>query len=134
MSGKHVVIVEDDADHAALMRMVLGGEEVRITLLRDGRRALDVLLSRPDPDLVILDLGLPGLDGLSLLLRLQEVGMTRRVPVLLLSSALSPHDVQRALDGGAREVLEKPSDFFTLIPVVRRHLADLGVSASPQTA
>jgi DNA-binding response OmpR family regulator len=122
-----VLVIEDDADIGALVQDVLqrgGLETIHANTGRDGMRQL----FERRPDCVILDVGLPDLDGWTLLRRIREVGT---LPVLMLTAQDREADKVRALSDGADDYLTKP--FGTAELVARVH-ALLRRSRSPGTA
>ena len=80
---ERIVIVEDDAKLAALIGEFLQSQGLQIDLIDDGARAVERILAHP-PSLVVLDLMLPGEDGLSVCRRLREAGFAR--PILMLTA------------------------------------------------
>jgi CheY-like chemotaxis protein len=109
MKPVEVLLVEDNAGDILMVKQALAGERypVSIHVAVDGKQALDMLSRRHfDPDLVILDLNLPKLDGLSLLEHTHP-----NVPVVVFSSSTSPNDIQRSFELGVRDFVPKPIDF-----------------------
>ncbi|HEY1821631.1 MAG TPA: response regulator transcription factor [Trebonia sp.] len=102
MSG--VLVIEDDADIALGVRTVLGRSGFKVTTAAEGREGLRVFHSER-PDIVILDVGLPEMDGWTVLERIRELS---EVPVLMLTSYGQESDKVRGLRGGADDYLTKP--------------------------
>lgn len=118
----HLLLVEDDPAHAEIVRRNL--EEFRIanrlTHLSDGQTALDYLqrqngftdpATSPRPDLILLDLRLPKVDGLEVLRQLKADPELRRIPTVILTTSRTEQDMLAAYDGGAGSYLVKPVDF-----------------------
>jgi DNA-binding response OmpR family regulator len=110
MTQKHieVLVVEDNAADAFLIRKALAREPFPITIhvAADGDQAMEMLIARRcDPDLVILDLNLPKLSGLSLLERTRP-----HVPVVVFSSSARSDEIQRSYELGVRDFVTKPHD------------------------
>ncbi|HEX6117269.1 MAG TPA: response regulator transcription factor [Solirubrobacterales bacterium] len=104
MTRARVLLIEDEADIRALLRNVVEREGMQVIEAGDGREGLRAFY-KYQPDLVVLDLGLPELDGLQVLERIRELG---DVPVLILSARGSELDKVRGLRGGADDYLTKP--------------------------
>lgn len=108
----HVLLIEDDA----LVRMLLEKRLVeagwQVTSLRDGR-AMNDAMTGPSVDLVILDLGLPYIDGLALVEMLRAQG--HRGPIMVLTAHEVPHLFETVRDSGADSLLLKPYDQEELI-------------------
>jgi DNA-binding response OmpR family regulator len=116
----HVLLIEDDALVRKLLekRLQLAGWEV--TALRDGSQLLDRMAERP-ADLVLIDLGLPGVDGLSLVEQLRVHGTT--APILVLTAYELPHLHATVRGVGANDLVQKPYDQEELLEKMRRMMA-----------
>lgn len=115
-SAPCILLVEDDADIASLVRIHLEDANYAVTVATDGRKGLDVALERP-PDLVILDLSLPDIDGLEICKQL-----VRAEPcplILMLTARCAEIDRVRGLELGADDYLSKPFSILELIARVR---------------
>ncbi|SDS46569.1 two-component system, OmpR family, response regulator RstA [Halopseudomonas litoralis] len=102
---ERIVIVEDDAKLAALIGEFLQSQGLQIDLIEDGAKAVDSILAHP-PALVVLDLMLPGEDGLSICRRLRAAGFAR--PILMLTARSDDQDHIKGLDLGADDFVNKP--------------------------
>src|SRR5881628_4042250 len=127
----NILLVEDDPADVELTRRGLGRGKVqnRLWVVGDGAEALAFLrregLHRgvPRPDLVLLDLKLPGLDGRDVLMRIREEPRWQALPVVVLTGSDAEHEQLAAL--AADGFLTKPVDFARLEAVIRR-IAGLG--------
>jgi two-component system, OmpR family, response regulator MprA len=113
--GGRVLIVEDDADIADVLRRSLRNEGYEVRTSADGAAALDVAAGFM-PDLVVLDLGLPGLDGVEVCRRLRSDG---DVPILMLTARAETEDRVEGLDSGAYDYLVKPFERLELLARIR---------------
>lgn len=102
---ERIVIVEDDARLAELIGEYLRSQGLAVDLIEDGRQAIESILSNP-PSLVVLDLMLPGVDGLSVCRRLREAGFAR--PILMLTARSDDQDHIKGLELGADDFVNKP--------------------------
>jgi DNA-binding response OmpR family regulator len=118
-----ILVVEDEHELAALIRRQLDGEGHRALVAHDGSMAL-ILAAQAQPDLVILDWMLPGLDGLTVCRRLRERSI---VPILMLTARAEEADRVLGLEVGADDYLTKPFSLRELMARVRAILrrADL---------
>ena len=116
----HVVLVEDDALVRKLLekRLLAAGWEV--SALRDGRGLLTYLDERP-ADLILIDLGLPHIDGLALVENLRACGID--TPVMILTAYDLPHLHATVRSTGANELVQKPYDQEDLLRRMKRLLA-----------
>ncbi|MBK9146789.1 MAG: response regulator transcription factor [Flavobacteriales bacterium] len=116
----HVLLIEDDALVRKLLekRLQLAGWEV--TALRDGSQLLERFAEHP-ADLILIDLGLPGADGLSLVEQLRAQGIS--APILVLTAYELPHLHATVRGVGANDLVQKPYDQEELIERMRRLMA-----------
>jgi len=116
-----VLLVENNPDDVWLVEMAFERAELkhRLITVADGLQALDYIKGRgkygnrekyPLPDLILLDLGLPGLSGMDMLEHLRGQPKTKNVPITVLSGSSFVRDVTRAYELGANSFLMKPSD------------------------
>ena len=114
-TGGRVLIVEDDIDIADVLRRSLRNEGYEVRTTADGVEALD-LAAGFVPDLVVLDLGLPGMDGVEVCRRLRDDG---DVPILMLTARAETEDRVTGLDSGADDYLVKPFERQELLARIR---------------
>ncbi len=118
-----VLLVEDDQDLAALLRRWLESKKHRVEHVSDGQAALAALDTDPLPQLVLLDVMLPKIDGFEVLRRLRAEARTKQLPVVMVSSFSRDKDARRGRELGANDYIVKPlmeSDFLKRIqPLVR---------------
>ena len=127
-----ILIVEDHEDLADALRANLRSEGYQASVASDGRQALAMVRAEP-PDIVVLDLGIPGLDGLSLLSRLRAEG--HWCPVLILSARDSDSDKVEGFRLGADDYVTKPFRTLELMARVdamrRRVVRERAAAAVP---
>jgi len=118
----NILLVEDDRAHAEIVRRNLKDFRVanKIVLVEDGQAALDYLFRQaayadpktsPRPDLILLDLRLPKVDGLEVLRRIKEDSNLKRLPTVVLTTSGAESDMVNAYTKGAGSYLVKPVDF-----------------------
>jgi two-component system response regulator MprA len=115
MTRSLILVVEDDMRLAATLARVLAAEGHEVSVAGDGVEALRRARERP-PDLVILDVMLPGLDGIAVCRRLRA---TAQFPILLLTALGGTEERVRGLDSGADDYLVKPFAYQELLARVR---------------
>jgi two-component system, OmpR family, response regulator MprA len=111
-----ILVVEDDAKMAELLRRGLTREGHAVDIATDGVRGLEKAQNLPF-DAIVLDIMLPGLDGLNVARRLRSTGT--RIPILMLTARDSAPDIVRGLDVGADDYLTKPFSFEVLAARLR---------------
>ena len=114
-----ILIVDDDADLLRALTLLLTHAGHRVITAQDGVLATTAA-ARHRPDMVILDLGLPGGSGLTVLERMQAAVHLSAVPVLVLTGSTDPQCEAQILKAGAREFLRKPADPQILLAAVGR--------------
>jgi two-component system, OmpR family, response regulator MtrA len=120
-----IVCADDDADIRELVTFVLGSSGYRVVFAADGTEAFRLAESWR-PALMILDVSMPGLDGLELTRRLRAGEGTSEIPVVLLTARTQEADVQRGYDAGADAYITKPFSLDELSREVQRLLAEEG--------
>lgn len=117
-----VLYVEDDENNAFMLTHRLRRHGVRVQHVEDGEKALVAAAWNP-PAAVLLDVNLPGMDGLAVLRRLRSDAATRPLPVIVVSASVREQDRARALEAGADAFVSKPIDFPRLLEVLSRWVA-----------
>ncbi|MEZ0447307.1 response regulator transcription factor [Cellulomonas sp. ICMP 17802] len=111
-----LLLVEDDKQLASMLEQILVGEGYEVDVARDGQRGLHLGLTRRY-DVIVLDRGLPAIEGLDLLGRLRSKGVV--TPALVLSALGNPADRVAGLDAGAEDYMSKPFDVDELAARLR---------------
>jgi len=126
MEDKTILLVEDNPDDEALTLRALKRNNIlnEVVVARDGAEALDFLLADDGeprlPEVVLLDLKLPKIDGLEVLRRIRAHARTRRLPVVILTSSSEERDIVAGYDLGANSYIRKPVDFDQFMEAVRQ--------------
>ena len=105
----HVLVVDDDTLNRRLLTATLAKEGIRTTSATDGAQALDAIREDP-PDVVLLDIEMPGIDGFEVLERIKGDEAVRHLPVIMISGLGDTESVVRCLEIGADDFLPKPFD------------------------
>jgi CheY-like chemotaxis protein len=116
-----ILVVEDDADLLQMIKTMLQsvGE---ITLARDGQEALDILKSGFRPNVIVTDLMMPRVDGLSLAKTLKNDPNIGNIPVVMLTAKSGPMDMITGINAGARHYVTKPFKAADLVDKVKKAL------------
>jgi two-component system, cell cycle response regulator DivK len=120
MTGERVLLVEDNEKNMKLVRDVLRAAGYDTLEAWTGRRALQLAL-RQKPDLVVMDVRLPDIDGLAALSRLRADERTAAIPVLVLTAQAMAGDRERFLAAGFDGYLSKPVSIAALVDTVGAH-------------
>jgi two-component system KDP operon response regulator KdpE len=123
-SAAHILVIDDEPQILRALRTILTEKKFKVTVANRGEEGLTLAATNP-PDIVILDLGLPDIDGIEVCARLRE---WTQIPIIVLSVRDSERDKVAALDNGADDYLTKPFGIEELLAHVRvalRHSAQL---------
>ena len=116
-----LLVVDDTPANLTLLAELLQ-DDYRVKLANNGMKALDYAFSAP-PDLVLLDIMMPGIDGYEVCRRLKEAESTRHVPVIFLTAKVATEDEERGFSVGAVDFIHKPFSPPIVAARVRTHLA-----------
>ena len=117
--NRRVLIVDDDAELAEMLGIVLRAEGFEPVFAADGEAALKAFMENK-PDVILLDLGLPGMDGVSVCRQMRAE--SARVPILMVTARCDAGDVVGGLEAGADDYILKPFLNRVLIARIRAHL------------
>ena len=120
MAGERILVVEDNEKNMKLFRDVLAATGYRTLEATTGGEAVDLSTHRT-PDLVLMDIQLPDMDGVAALTRLRADGRTASIPVLALTAQAMHGDRERFLAAGFDGYLSKPVDIVELVGAVKQH-------------
>jgi two-component system, cell cycle response regulator DivK len=130
VAGEPILIVDDNPTNLKLARVLLAAEGYEVRVAVDAEEAL-ALLDGFHPRLILMDLQLPGMDGLTLTRRLKEDPATRDVAILALTAYAMKGDEEKARLAGCDGYITKPIDTRTLPVVIARFLAAQGPARPP---
>jgi CheY-like chemotaxis protein len=130
MAGQAILIVDDNPTNLKLVRILLQGEGYDVRIAADAEEALEVLKSF-HPRLILMDVQLPGMDGLELTKRLKANPDTREITIIALTAYAMKGDEQKALDAGCDGYIAKPIDTRSLPALVADHLMRARVAGNP---
>ena len=124
MRGRRILIVEDDVRNVYALTNILEPRGALVEIARNGREALDVLekFQANDAlsiDLVLMDIMMPVMDGLTATREIRKRPEWRKLPVITLTAKAMPDDQQRCIEAGANDYMAKPLDVEKLLSLVR---------------
>jgi CheY-like chemotaxis protein len=120
--AKTILLVEDNDEVRGLLALFMKRLGYTVFEAATGLEAID-RASTVHPDLILMDLRLPGMNGDDVTAQLKATPSTRDIPVLITTGYIAARQVRRAFDSGAAEVLYKPIDVTMLRDVLRRYLS-----------
>jgi DNA-binding response OmpR family regulator len=120
MSSATVLIVEDNDEISYLIQFLLERDGFSVQLARDGRTAEQMIATISPPNLVVLDVMLPYIDGFHLLQQIRSRKEWERIPVIMLTAKAQENDIVSALEAGATDYVVKPFQPNELLARIRR--------------
>ena len=127
MAGLHILLAEDDDNDVRITRRAIlkAGIAADLSVVRDGQEAMSFLFRRPPyqdaprPDLVLLDMSLPKVDGMEVLSAVKQNRALAAVPVVMLTTSTRQEDAQTAYTLGGNTFIAKPIRFARFVEVIR---------------
>lgn len=120
---KNILIIEDVEDHLEIVKLILEQHGYNILVATTGLEGLNCARSN-SPDLVILDVVLPEMNGYEVCKEIKNGADTRSIPVIMLSVRSNPEDIETAYKAGANKYITKPFNLEDLIKEVKKHLGE----------
>lgn len=121
MSDKNVMVVEDNEKNRKLMRVVLKAKGYNIIEAATGEEALN-LLKNQKPDIILMDIQLPGIDGLTLIKQIKASVVTKDIPIIAVTAYAMKGDEQKILDTGCNAYVSKPINTQELPLIVEKYI------------
>jgi DNA-binding response OmpR family regulator len=118
-SRHHVLLVDDDQATAWIIARTLRQSGYEVTIACDGADGLDCAIQRR-PDVIVTDVTMPRLDGISMIRSIRQVDSLRQVPIIVLTSLGRPSEVADGINAGARNYLMKPVKLDDLEKALQR--------------
>jgi two-component system, response regulator len=131
MNRKKILLVEDNLSDIALTKLAIDKSRIanELVVIENGQDALDYLFGRGKyanqdlhqlPALVLLDINLPVVNGLEVLRKIRGNEVTKRLPVVMLTTSKEEQDIAQSYNLGANSYIQKPVDFFQFVESVKR--------------
>jgi CheY-like chemotaxis protein len=121
MKKQHILVIEDNEQNLYLMRFLLEKHGYTVADARSGREGLKAA-EQQKPDLILLDIQLPEMDGYTVAVELRKRKWLAHVPIVAVTSYAMAGDREKALDSGATDYIEKPIDPATFVKSIELHL------------
>lgn len=121
MARKRVLCIEDNDSNMRLVSRIVEAEKHDFLMAADGEAALNLIYNEK-PDLILLDINIPGLDGLEVARRLKQDAALATIPVVATTANVLVGDRERCLEAGCDEYLPKPLDVRELQGILRAYL------------
>jgi CheY-like chemotaxis protein len=120
LDGRKILLAEDDVRNIFALGHVLEPKGANLVIARNGKEALDMLDRHADVDLVLMDIMMPELDGLSAMRQIRSRGgRFTKLPIIALTAKAMPDDQERCIQAGANDYIAKPLDVEVLLSLIR---------------
>lgn len=127
--GHRVMVVEDEPENRLFIGLMLRTEGYDVQEAEDGRCALEMLEQQPLPELILLDVMMPGLNGWQVFEQIRQNDRWAGIPVVMLTALAQRSDVERAVQLGVDGYLTKPFEPADLIHTIEETLSERGTNA-----
>jgi CheY-like chemotaxis protein len=114
-----VLIVDDDMRNAFALNKYLKSKGMNVNIANSGIKALDVLNSGDIPDIILMDIMMPEMDGFETMRRIRAVDNLKHIPILALTAKAMESDREECLKSGANDYVSKPIDIQKLLSLLR---------------
>ena len=121
LAGKTVLLVDDIPDNIELLKLALKSERFNIIEAYSGKEALEIV-DKNNPDLIVLDVRMPEIDGFETCRRLKSNELTRNIPVIFITGKTQTEDIEEGFAAGCEEYITKPFKYVEVRNRIRTHL------------
>ncbi|MEB2310078.1 MAG: response regulator [Candidatus Brocadiaceae bacterium] len=121
MPDKNVMVVEDNEKNRKLMRVVLKSKGYAVIEAATGEEALN-LLKNQKPNIILMDIQLPGIDGLTLIKQIKADAMTKEIPIIAVTAYAMKGDEQKILETGCDAYVSKPINTQELPLIIEKYI------------
>ncbi len=119
-----ILLIDDEPDFGEMTKVRLEANAMHVDIALDGAAGLEKAMAST-PDLILLDMMMPGMDGIEVLRKLRKNQRTRYIPVIMLTAKGESKSIFKAQDAGATEYLIKPCDPAALLRTVSKYMSKL---------
>ncbi|MGQ3683877.1 MAG: response regulator [Candidatus Loosdrechtia sp.] len=121
MTNRNVLVIEDNEKNRKLMRVILKAKGFHVIEATTGEEALGILKDQK-PDIILMDIQLPGIDGLTLSRQIKANALTKDIPIVAVTAYAMKGDEQKVLEAGCDAYISKPINTQELPLVVERYM------------
>ena len=119
LSGKKVLIVDDDIRNIFAMTSILEPHNMQIFSAETGKSAIEILQSSPDIDVVLMDIMMPDMDGYDTMRAIRKLAKFRALPIIALTAKAMKGDREKCIEAGASDYISKPVDTAQILSLLR---------------
>jgi CheY-like chemotaxis protein len=119
LTGKKVLVVDDDIRNIFAMTSILEPYQMHIVSAETGKGAIEILQETPDIDCVLMDIMMPDMDGYDTMRAIRKLGKFRSLPIIALTAKAMKGDREKCIEAGASDYIAKPVDTQQLLSLLR---------------
>jgi CheY-like chemotaxis protein len=123
LRGRRVLVIDDDARNVFAITSTLELHGMTVTQAPDGRKGIEALVDREEPDLVLMDVMMPELDGYATMQEIRQMPEFATLPIIAVTARAMPGDKEKSIAAGASDYVTKPVDTDELLACMERWLA-----------
>jgi DNA-binding response OmpR family regulator len=128
MMRKRILVVDDSKTAAMMTSMILGKGSYEVMVAGDGEEGVRMALAE-HPDLIVMDVMMPRMDGFEACRRLRSTAATSTIPIIMVTTRGEPVNVEAGYDSGCSDYVTKPINSVELLAKVRHHMAPTAVAS-----
>src|SRR5690242_17097245 len=119
LAGKKVLIVDDDIRNIFAMTSLLEPYKMDLVSAETGKGAIEILQTKPDVDIVLMDIMMPDMDGYDTMRAIRKLAKFRSLPIIALTAKAMKGDREKCIEAGASDYISKPVDTEQLLALLR---------------
>ena len=119
LSGRKILIVDDDLRNIFALTSALEPHEMKLTLAENGRKGIEALRANPDVELVLMDIMMPEMDGFEAMRLIRKIPEYKELPIIALTAKAMKGDRERCIEAGATDYIAKPVEIDQLLALMR---------------
>jgi len=119
LSGRKVLIVDDDMRNTFALSKALRAKGFEVLMAKDGEKGIAQLKARPDTEIVLMDVMMPGMDGMETIQRIRDIATFNKLPIIAVTAKAMLGDQEKCIAAGANDYLSKPIDMDKLLSMIR---------------
>jgi CheY-like chemotaxis protein len=120
LSNKTVLIVDDDSRNTFALGSYLETQDIKVVIAEDGEEAMSILINGTKPDIILLDIMMPEMDGYETLDVLKNHASFNKIPVIAVTAKSLKGDMEKCLEAGAWDYISKPIDLSVLLDKINK--------------
>jgi CheY-like chemotaxis protein len=119
LAGRKVLIVDDDVRNIFALTSALESHNMEVVHAENGQEGIDMLKERPDIEVVLMDIMMPGMDGYEAIAAIRQMAEFQQLPIIALTAKAMKADRDRCIEAGASDYISKPLDIDQLLSLLR---------------